>query len=273
MKSLFIRILNRIGLLQYLYLKINFSFYGVNWVIPFYNSNGFSYAYSNSETHMFKLYQKLFEKYKPNVFIDIGVNIGQTLIKIKSISKEIKYFGYEPNFNCLSYVSEIIDLNNLSSTCELVPVGIGSKNAIMKFYKAGKSDTRGSVLRSAFENNENVKASYVPIFKLDHNHLELENKSVIIKIDVEGFELDALKGILNIIKSFQPIIVFEVLPHYNNKEKLFQQNQIIDFINNLNYKIYRISSDNGSYQKVNNLKYLNDFNENENDFLAIFQNN
>ena len=265
--------LNRIGLLQYLYLKIKVSFYGVNWVIPFYNSNGFSYAYANSEIHMFKLYQKLFEKYKPNVFIDIGVNIGQTLIKVKSISKDIKYVGYEPNFNCLSYVSEIIDINNLSSTCELVPVGIGSKNAIMKFYKTGKNDTRGSVVGGAFENSENVKASYVPIFKLDHNHLELENKSVIIKIDVEGFELDALKGILSTIKTCQPIIVFEVLPHNNNKEKLFQQNQIIDLMKNINYKIYKISSDNGSFKKVLDLKYLNDFNEKENDFVAFFENN
>ena len=35
-------------------------------------------------------------------FIDVGVNIGQTLLKLKSVSSEIDYIGFEPNPICVN---------------------------------------------------------------------------------------------------------------------------------------------------------------------------
>ena len=41
-------------------------------------------------------------------FIDVGVNVGQTLLKLKSISSEINYLGFEPNPNCVNYLKNLI---------------------------------------------------------------------------------------------------------------------------------------------------------------------
>jgi len=38
---------------------------------------------------------------KDGVFIDIGMNLGQTLIKLKCVDPNIRYFGFEPNPGCV----------------------------------------------------------------------------------------------------------------------------------------------------------------------------
>ena len=64
----------------------------------------------------------------------------------------------------------------------------------------------------------------------------------IVKIDVEGSELDVLMGLQDWIKSCQPLILIEILPVYaeENSERLKRQNKIEDLMRMLNYKISRI---------------------------------
>ena len=266
MKSILVRVLNRIGLLNYLSLKINVFFYSVKWTIPLYNSNGFFYMYGNSEEHLYKVYKKLFEKLNIDLFIDVGINLGQTLIKVKSISKGVKYVGFEPNYNCLSYVDNLIRLNNLNNTCQIIPVGLGKTNTVMKFYQLGHTDTRGSLTDQSFNEEEKVNLTFVPIFKLDDQPISRKLKTVVLKIDVEGFELDVLIGGLEFIKSCQPIILIEVLPHNGEKDKISLQKEMLMYFKELKYTVYEICSVNGEFKPLINLDIFNEF---ENDFIAI----
>lgn len=44
-------------------------------------------------------------------FIDAGVNVGQTLLELKSVHPETVYHGFEPNSFCAYYVQELIKSN------------------------------------------------------------------------------------------------------------------------------------------------------------------
>ena len=58
----------------------------------------------------------------PGVFVDIGVNTGQTLLKVKSIDDQVQYVGIEPNSVCINYVHRLI-VENTFQNAEIVPVG------------------------------------------------------------------------------------------------------------------------------------------------------
>ena len=49
-------------------------------------------------------------KKKNGAYLDIGVNIGQTLMKLKSVNPKIEYIGFEPNATCVHYVNKLIDM-------------------------------------------------------------------------------------------------------------------------------------------------------------------
>jgi hypothetical protein len=81
----------------------------------------------------------------------------------------------------------------------------------------------------------------------------LQQKKVgLIKIDVEGGELEVLRGLKDIILANQPSIIIEILPVYSseNIERLSRQKLLQEFIKNLNYEIFRINESNGTYFKI-----------------------
>ena len=58
-----------------------------------------------------------------------------------------------------------------------------------------------------------------------------------IKLDIEGYEYDALKGAEMTIKQFKPLIVFE-----SNEGNEAQRSLIFDFLDSLGYQVGRVQS-------------------------------
>ena len=48
------------------------------------------------EKWMQKILSFILPQIKDDCFIDVGVNVGQTLLKVKSINFNINYIGFEP---------------------------------------------------------------------------------------------------------------------------------------------------------------------------------
>ena len=68
------------------------------------------------------------------------------------------------------------------------------------------------------------------------------NSSPILKIDVEGAELEVLLGLREWIQSYHPLILLEILPVYTaeNQSRLERQHKIEELLHASNYKIARI---------------------------------
>ncbi|MEQ9372271.1 MAG: FkbM family methyltransferase [Coleofasciculus chthonoplastes F3-SA18-01] len=84
----------------------------------------------------------------------------------------------------------------------------------------------------SIEEATSVDMVTVDSFVLEHNIVP-----DVIKIDIEGFELEALKGAVGSLSQYSPIIFLEVHPKHlleNNQNAIY----LIDFINQLNYTIY-----------------------------------
>lgn len=87
--------------------------------------------------------------YRPEtLLIDVGVNIGQTLVKYASIAgTACRYIGFEPNMKAASYVDEIIIRNGMQNAM-IVPVGLGSDTRLTTLFmaSAGSTDPGASCL-------------------------------------------------------------------------------------------------------------------------------
>ncbi len=177
-------------------------------------------------------------------FVDVGINVGQTLVKVHALFDEIKYIGFEPNSSCVHYLQELIKINGLVGYTVL-PIAVGAKTEMLKlnFFASDSSDSAASIIERFRPNSKEDHFIYVPVFNFQAvaNFLPTSPNSI-VKIDVEGAELDVLLGLQDWIKSNQPLILIEILPVYSEKntERLKRQDRIEELMHTLNYKISRI---------------------------------
>lgn len=194
---------------------------------------------------MIELLAKLLKE-KEGAFIDVGVNVGQTLIKLKSLDLERKYFGFEPNPNCVFYVNKLIEKNQFPD-CTILPVGLYTDNKVLTLDLFSEDinniDASASLVENFRPDHQISKKLYVPVFRFECVSKLLKfNSLAIIKIDVEGAELEVIKSLLEQIQAYRPIMLVEILPVYTqeNDFRMKRQKELEDIFSELNYTLYRV---------------------------------
>jgi FkbM family methyltransferase len=168
-------------------------------------------------------YIRYFKKnYKENTnFLDIGSNYGCHTIGIANEIRKNKGSGKVYSFylqpEIIKLFKENVNMNNLNDIVILNEVGLGDKNETKEFIVSKDYDNNDNPGGSSLYNSDNSdknKKEFVTIKRLDD--LNIDNISL-IKIDVEGYELEAFEGGINTITKNKPIIVIEIWS--NNLEK------------------------------------------------------
>jgi len=240
MPWLIIRLFNKLGFLPYINTYFTLKIEDKKVMIPV---MGNLRLLSLSEPWMTNVLYALKHSFG-GTFIDIGVNLGQTLVKAYTVFNQINYVGFEPNPGCVYYIKELIKLNQFHNCC-ILPVGVSNETNIMSlhFFYDDDSDSTASIL-DKFRPGQPINHSInIPVFNPQYLHKFLPAASnSILKIDVEGAELEVLLGFEDWIVSNQPNIIIEILPVYDadNTYRLKRQQQIEDLLLKWNYGIFRI---------------------------------
>jgi FkbM family methyltransferase len=133
-------------------------------------------------------------KYTDLTICDVGAYDGDTMKKFcLAYGNNIKrYFAFEPNGNFLSQLRQTAELLEMNEKTVIYAAGLGDMNASLNFIEAGQG-SRVSV----------DGKSMVEIARLDDLDIDVVGK-LCIKMDIEGYELEALKGARETIKRYKP---------------------------------------------------------------------
>ena len=149
---------------------------------------------------------------KINYFLDVGANCGYYSLKISREISNIKILSFEPNIEAYSKFLKTLKKNlDLSKKIKLENFGLSDKSAKLKMQsmlKFGYAQTGGTSVINKNLNDKNL--TFFADFKVGDDYVKLNKKKISIKIDVEGHELNVLKGIQNIIKKNQCILQIEI---------------------------------------------------------------
>ncbi|WP_460981602.1 FkbM family methyltransferase [Spirosoma fluminis] len=185
---------------------------------------------------------RLFLGRKSGVFIDVGVNIGQTLLKVKTVDPTRHYIGFEPNRICADYVLDLITLNQYTN-CEIKNNALSDRREQVELALNEATDAAASIVA-------NLRPGYfserIAVDCISFDELGLTAPISIVKIDVEGAELDVLTGMQNAIERFHPLIICEVLDSYNPDVLEFTQDRadrLCTLLETLSYRIFQIHHD------------------------------
>jgi FkbM family methyltransferase len=151
---------------------------------------------------------------RSGAFLDVGVNIGQTLHKLLSIDRAREYYGFEPLISCCDDVVRFAELNGLNNI-HVLPIGLSNENIIAPFYSHDLFDSMASLIPDGHEHK-----TLVQLRRGDEVIRELNiNKVAAIKVDVEGAEWQVFDGLRDTLKRDKPLLLFEVLPNFVGQEK------------------------------------------------------
>ncbi len=178
------------------------------------------------------------------LFIDVGANVGQTLIDLRLVKPGYYYIGFEPNSSCVSYLKSIIQLNSLEHY-QVFPIGLSDRAVCLPLFrhKDSQSDPAASIVPN-LRPGRLYSADIVPCFNFDavRKNLALGNIDF-IKIDVEGAELETLTGMQDSIAECSPIILCEVLFTDSKGSLSFQDDRnvkLIKLLTSLRYKALQL---------------------------------
>lgn len=201
--------------------------------VDLYNSDNNLDIASNGELY-------LAEKYLPKskIVFDVGANIGQWSTIALNIQADLELHCFEPNQSAFYSLSKNLITNYPHSYHILNQIGLDSQLGEKTLFVLFEC----SELNSLWQRNglTTSKEEKVQVDTLDHYCSSHEIQHIdFLKIDVEGHELEVLKGAKNLLEAEKiNLIQFEYnITHIDSRIFL---KDIFDFFTNLNYSFYKL---------------------------------
>ncbi|MBK8444038.1 MAG: FkbM family methyltransferase [Sphingobacteriales bacterium] len=139
--------------------------------------------------------------------LDIGANIGfYTLLLSRLVGKSGKVYAFEPDATNFRHLS-----NNVRNCSNVVlhQAAVGEKSGNIKLFHS--SDL--NVDHQTFDSGEGRPYTEIPCVALD-DVIPTPQKVDFIKIDIQGYEYYAFKGMSQLLQRSQPLLLMgEVWPY------------------------------------------------------------
>lgn len=193
-------------------------------------------------------------------FIDVGANTGIFSIFAATVNTKLCVISFEPHPSNFTRLLTNISINKLSNI-NIFPNALGSNNMDLEFI----IPSNGSISTTASPNEGYTRNFH----RMDYKKIEVKqlmlddvltktpiNSNDIIKIDVEYYELEVLKGAESILKKNRPMVIVEILryetlvsqfPEMKGKIQENNDSMVFDFLLNLDYYCYSIGNDGVNY--------------------------
>lgn len=165
--------------------------------------------------------------------LDIGALYGIFSLSFLENNENGTAYAVDPSPFCLEMLNRNKKINP-NYSFEIFPFAMGRNNGIIKMH----FEWHHLVVDPA--SNETEKNLVREVYSLDNFIKEFSFNPDIIKIDVEGFELNVLRGGLGYLSKNNPLLFLELhgewLERYGGSIK-----DLIHLLKNLNYRFYHLN--------------------------------
>jgi FkbM family methyltransferase len=170
-----------------------------------------------------------------SIIIDLGANEGYYVLKAKESAPKSKIIAVEPNPTAFNVLKRNIEANKLKNVI-LVNKAVTSKNGRVKFeIVKGRSGVGAVKVYKEFRRN--LKKIIVDSITLENLCKKYKiDKIDLLKIDVEGSEVDILKSSKDILPKVKKAII-----EYHNAQKT--KESVIKIMIYNNFKLVKIDDE------------------------------
>ena len=180
-----------------------------------------------------------------DIVIDIGAHIGYfSLIFAKLVGNNGKVFSFEPEPENYKILKKNIEINNYQNVI-LEQKGVSDINNSVKLY-SGSTSSGSSRIYKPEQNlskfNKNTIDIQTIILDEYFSKLGLTNKINFIKMDIEGAEILALKGMQKILRESENLKIFTEFNREFLEDAGTNPNELFELLENEGFSIYYVDN-------------------------------
>jgi len=218
--------------------KFSFAFNGAHF--EFVPTAARSYGFlplgfpNEPETHLFL--ERILDGKSDVLFIDVGASVGEFVIPMSHDSRISKILAFEPNSLSREALMESAKYSP-AGKIEIIGMGVSSKKGFANF-----DTSENAPMTSRICSKDSISQGIqIEICTLDGVVKLNLGQPVLILIDIEGGELNALVGGIELIRKSLPLLIFE----YNNvTRQVFLLSEAIELLGP-SYAFFRLRSNDG----------------------------
>ena len=171
---------------------------------------------------------------KGDTVLDLGAHIGYyTLIFAKLVGDKGKVFAFEPEPNNFNLLKKNVEVNGYQNVV-LIPKAVSSKTGKHKLYISDERSGSYTII----ETEKNQKYIEIDSVCLDDYFVEFDGKINFIKMDIEGYEGEAIKGMTSLLQKSEWIRILMEFTPYLIEEIGMRPEEYISLFNDPDWKIY-----------------------------------
>lgn len=175
------------------------------------------------------------------VFLDIGTHVGQyTLLASKLVGPEGAIHSFEPDPDTFAHLALNVSMNNMQNV-HPVQAAVSDEDGWADFYLSSSDYMGTNSLRApSYHSGEVCKVRTISLSNyVAENNID---KIDVMKLDVEGAEIDILHSSLDILTTMKPLLIVE----FNKVADMrfdHSSHNLKSLLTSLGYEILRIDSD------------------------------
>ena len=186
------------------------------------DESSFLYQFSGSDNIGELLYWRGLSQFDPAVMakfaplcrnarlvLDVGANTGLYSLAALSLNPACQVFAWEPFHGNYERLQANMEANGFTDRCTLRQEAAASQSGMLPLYThenwamhSAVFERGGPVTQVAATSIDEVVPSGAPVD--------------LVKIDVEGFEYDVLKGAVRVLREAKPVLLIEIQPEAPN---------------------------------------------------------
>jgi len=178
---------------------------------------------------------KILSEDKSTLIFDCGSNFGFYSLYLASLNENNQAIAFEASPKTYQELNKNIEENKFKNIqCHNLAL-TNNDNQTLTFFESS-NDWESSLIESNF--NDKTKTT-ISSAKLDsfEDRIKKKNYHIVIKLDVEGYEMQVIDGAKKIIEQYCPIIILE-FSSFIKKNKTYNYLYLENFLSTFDYLIY-----------------------------------